>query len=32
VSYLFMIFVGGFILRLLIGPALAVVEVALRLV
>ncbi len=29
VSYLFMIFVGGFILRLLIGPALALVYLAL---
>ena len=32
VSYLFMIFIGGFLLRLLLGPALALVDVALRLV
>ena len=32
VSYLFMIFIGGFILRLLIGPALGLVYLALRLV
>jgi len=32
VSYLFMIFVGGFILRLLIGPALGLVYLVLRLV
>jgi Zn-dependent protease len=32
VSYLFMIFIGGFILRLLLGPALGLVDVALRLV
>jgi Zn-dependent protease len=32
VSYLFMIFVGGFILRMLLGPALGLVYLALRLV
>jgi Zn-dependent protease len=32
VSYLFMIFVGGFILRLLLGPALGIVYLALRMV
>jgi Zn-dependent protease len=32
VSYLFMIFVGGFILRMLLGPALELVYFALRLV
>ena len=32
VSYLFMIFVGGFILRMLLGPALTLVYLALRLV
>ncbi|MGO9336258.1 MAG: site-2 protease family protein [Terracidiphilus sp.] len=32
VSYLFMIFVGGFILRLLLGPALGIVYLALKLV
>jgi Zn-dependent protease len=32
VSYLIMIFVGGFILRLLLGPALGVVYLALRLI
>jgi Zn-dependent protease len=32
VSYLFMIFVGGFILRMLLGPALTLVYMALQLV
>jgi Zn-dependent protease len=32
VSYLFMIFVGGFILRMLLGPALTLVYLALQLV
>jgi Zn-dependent protease len=32
VSYLFMIFVGGFILRLLLGPALTLVYLALQMV
>lgn len=32
VSYLFMIFIGGFILRLLLGPSLGLVYLALRMV